>query len=392
MGKILLVKHANLYAPEPVGLTNLLICEGKVLKVAAAISEENIGLPTEVIDAEGKIVIPGYVDQHVHIIGGGGEAGPYSRVPEVMLSEITRAGVTTVVGLLGTDGTCRHHEELLAKARALETEGISAYILTGSYEYPLRTITGDARRDIILIDKVIGIGEVAISDHRSSQVTLDELKRIATQAHLGGMLSGKAGPLQFHLGIAEAGLDMLFAVLKETKVPAWHLIPTHINRAVSLMEQGLDFAKAGGYIDITSGIRAAEGFVGAVEPHKAIRLCLDNEVPMDHVTMSSDGNGSMSVPQKDGAPKLLVTRLASLHEEIRKAILDCEVPIETAIQVCGANPARANGLYPNKGCLHEGSDGDLLILDQEFFIDTVVGHGKVLVRNKEAIVRGTFEA
>ncbi len=118
--------------------------------------------PVEVVSAEGKTVIPGYVDQHVHVIGGGGEAGPYSRTPEVMLSDVTTAGVTTVIGVLGTDGTGRHPESLLAKVRGLETEGISAYMLTASYEIPLRTMTGDAGRDIILIDKVLGIGKNGI--------------------------------------------------------------------------------------------------------------------------------------------------------------------------------------------------------------------------------------
>lgn len=391
MKNMLLIKNADLYTPESVGISDLLICKETILKVAPHIKKEEIGFPVEVIDAQGKKVIPGYVDQHVHIIGGGGEAGPYSRVPEVMLSEITKAGVTTVIGLLGTDGTCRHHEELLAKARALETEGITAYIMTGSYEYPLRTIIGDARKDIVLIDKVIAIGELAISDHRSSETTLDELKRVATQAHLGGMLSGKTSPLHLHTGVGKSALDMLFAIVRETEVPASKLIPSHINRAEHLFKHAMEFAKIGGYIDITSGLRSEEGFTGPVDPHDAIRLCIDNDVPMDRVTMSSDGNGSMSVPQKEGKPKLLVTKLASLHEEVRRAVLDCGVPFETAIQICSTNPARAYGLFPRKGCLREDSDGDLIILDEDMMIDTVVSRGTIMIRNKEILIKGTFE-
>ncbi|MFR4383484.1 MAG: hypothetical protein ACLT4X_03910 [Phascolarctobacterium sp.] len=81
--------------------------------------------------------------------------------------------------------------------------------MTGSYEFPVHTMTGDVRRDIILIDKVIGVGELALSDHRSSEPTLDELKRVLTQARLGGMLSGKAGVVQFHMGIGAAGIEPL---------------------------------------------------------------------------------------------------------------------------------------------------------------------------------------
>ena len=391
MPKCLLIKNADLYAPEPLGRQDILMIGEKVALVAPEISGGVPGLETEVIDAAGRKVIPGYVDQHVHIIGGGGESGPYSRTPEVQLSAVTTAGVTTVVGVLGTDGTTRHLESLLAKARALDTEGITAYILTGSYEVPLNTILSDARRDIIVIDKVLGIGEVSISDHRSSLPSRDEIKRIASQARLGGMLSGKAGVLQFHMGSGKAGLTEVFAVLDETEIPAKHFIPTHVNRDDGLFRQAMDLARRGGYMDITSGIRKKDGFSGGIEPSVAIRMCWEAGVPMDHVTMSSDGNGGMSLTLPDGSQQLLVAQLASLHEEVRDAVLTEGVPLETAIRVAGENPARANGLWPRKGTLRPDSDGDLLILDEEMHIDTVVARGRVMVRDGKAVVKGTYE-
>ena len=391
MPKCLLIKNADLYAPEHLGRQDILMIGEQVALVAPEISGGVPGLETEVMDAAGRKVIPGYVDQHVHIIGGGGESGPYSRTPEVQLSAVTTAGVTTVVGVLGTDGTTRHLESLLAKARALDTEGITAYILTGSYEVPLNTILSDARRDIIVIDKVLGIGEVSISDHRSSLPSRDEIKRIASQARLGGMLSGKAGVLQFHMGSGKAGLTEVFAVLDETEIPAKHFIPTHVNRDEGLFRQAMDLARRGGYMDITSGIRKKDGFSGGIEPSVAIRMCWEAGVPMDHVTMSSDGNGGMSLTLPDGSQKLLVAQLASLHEEVRDAVLTEGVPLETAIRVAGENPARANGLWPRKGTIRPDSDGDLLILDEEMHIDTVVARGRVMVRDGKAVVKGTYE-
>ena len=391
MPKCLLIKNADLYAPEHLGRQDILMIGEQVALVAPEIAGGVPGLETEVIDAAGGKVIPGYVDQHVHIIGGGGESGPYSRTPEVQLSAVTTAGVTTVVGVLGTDGTTRHLESLLAKARALDTEGITAYILTGSYEVPLNTILSDARRDIIVIDKVLGIGEVSISDHRSSLPSRDEFKRIASQARLGGMLSGKAGVLQFHMGSGKAGLTEVFAVLDETEIPAKHFIPTHVNRDEGLFRQAMDLARRGGYMDITSGIRKKDGFSGGIEPSVAIRMCWEAGVPMDHVTMSSDGNGGMSLTLPDGSQKLLVAQLASLHEEVRDAVLTEGVPLETAIRVAGENPARANGLWPRKGTLRPDSDGDLLILDEGMYIDTVVARGRVMVRGGKAVVKGTYE-
>lgn len=390
MANVLLIKNADLYAPESVGKKDILVINEKIVCIAEKINPEAVGLEVNVLDAEGKKVIPGYVDQHVHIIGGGGEAGPYSRTPEVMLSDVVSAGVTTVIGLLGTDGTGRHLESLLAKARGLETEGVSAYIMTGSYEIPLNSITGDPRRDIIIIDKILGIGEIAISDHRSSQPTKDELKRIMTQARLGGMLSGKAGAVQLHMGIGKAGMKMLFEIIDETEIPAKHFIPTHVNRAYHLFEDAKKLAHLGGYIDLTSGIRESDGFTDCIKPSEAIRICMEEGIPMSQVTMSSDGNGSMSVPLPEGGARLLVTKLSSLHEEIRDAVL-AGVPLETAIRICGENPAKANGLWPAKGCIKEDSDGDILILDENLMIDTVIAKGQIMVQSGEVLVKGTFE-
>lgn len=391
MPRYLLIKNAELYAPEPMGQQDILIIGEQVAQVGPALSPVP-GLEGEVIDAAGRTVIPGYVDQHVHIIGGGGESGPYSRTPEVQLSAVTTAGVTTLVGVLGTDGTTRHLESLLSKARALDTEGITAYMLTGSYEVPLNTILSDARRDIIVIDKILGIGEVAISDHRSSQPTKDELKRILTQARLGGVLSGKAGVVQFHMGSGKTGLAPLLEILEETEIPAKHFIPTHVNRDEGLFLQAMELARRGGYMDITSGVRLKDGFTGGIKPSTAIRRCWEAGVPMDHVTMSSDGNGGMSLTLPDGSQKLLVARLASLHEEVMDAVREEGVPIETAIRIAGENPARANGLWPRKGTLHPDSDGDLLILDEQRNIDTVAARGRIMVRDGQAVVKGTYEA
>lgn len=390
---MILIKNANIYTPKPLGIQDILIENGTILSIGKDLKIESNAFDVEIVDVSGQIVLPGYIDQHVHVIGGGGEAGPYSRTPEVVLSDIITAGVTTVIGVLGTDGTTRHPESLLSKVRGLETEGISAYMLTGSYELPLVTITGDAQKDIIIIDKILGIGEIAVSDHRSSQPTLDELKRATTQARVGGMLSGKAGVVQYHMGAGEARLSMLFKIIEETEIPPHHLIPTHINRSEELLQEGIEFAKMGGYIDMTSGMRSADGFDDdELTPSKAIRKCLDAGVPMERVTMSSDGNGSMAVYNDRGeVTKLLVAKMDSLHDELRNAIVRQKMKPEEVFAICTENPARANGLYPKKGTISLKSDADLLFLDTDYNIKSVMAKGRFMMKNNEVIVKGTFE-
>ncbi len=386
-----LVKNAEVFCPEPIGKQDILILGSKIVDINKEINFHSPHIPIQVVNAVGEKVVPGYVDQHVHLIGGGGEAGPFSRVPEIQLSELIACGVTTAIGVLGTDGTSRHLESLLVKVRALETEGISAYMLTGSYEYPLNTLTGDARRDLILIDKVLGIGEFAISDHRSSQPTYDELRRICSQAHVGGMLAGKKGVVQLHVGIGKNGLAMPMEIVKNTEIPAQLLVPTHVNRSQQLFEEAIEFARLGGYLDLTSGIREKDGFAECITPSQAIRRCLEKNVPMNRVTMSSDGNGSMSISSPDGKTSLLVARLSSLHEEMRNSVLIENVPLEYSIRTITENPARANGIFPRKGTIKKQSDGDLVILDSDLNIRTVIAKGKIMMNDGQVLTKGTFE-
>lgn len=387
--KCLLIKNADVYAPHPLGIVDILIINDKIAKIGPQLAAPQ-GLDCQILDAQKRKVVPGYVDQHVHIIGGGGESGPYSRTPEINLSELTKVGITTVVGVLGTDGTSRHNESLLAKARGLTHEGITAYMLTGSYEIPLHNMTGDVRRDIILINECLGIGEVALSDHRSSQPTREELEKVLTQARLGGMLSGKAGVVQFHMGVGQRGMDVLLAIVKETEIPARHFIPTHVNRAFHLFEQAKEFARLGGYVDITSGIREQDGFPACVKPSDAIKILYEEGVLLDRVTMSSDANGCMSVTLPDGSQKQLAVSPDSFQEEVKDALL-AGVPTEVVAKVVSSNPAQANGLYPQKGCLQADSDADLIIYSDSYDVDTVIAKGQIMVAAGEALVKGTFE-
>jgi len=198
---LLLIRNANLYAPQPLGIRHLLIGGGRILWIGEAAFDLPVPLRTvsRVVDAGGRPTIPGFIDGHVHVTGGGGEAGFRTRVPAVPLSRFTTAGITTVVGLLGTDDIVRGPGELLATLYALREEGLNAYGYAGGYHVPPATLTGSVRGDLVFVEALIGIGEVAISDHRSSQPTLDELLRIASECHVAGVMTGKAGILHLHL-------------------------------------------------------------------------------------------------------------------------------------------------------------------------------------------------
>ncbi len=277
-----LIQESMVYAPDSLGKKDIMILGSKIGAITEPGKIKIESMDVQVIKASDKIIIPGFVDSHVHILGGGGEGGPATRAPEITIEDIVSSGVTTVIGCLGTDGTTRHMESLLAKARGLEAEGITTFIFSGSYHIPPVTITGSVRSDLVLIDKVIGAGEIAISDHRSSQPNFKELARLAAECRVGGMLGGKAGVLHLHLGDGPRKLEMLFRLIKETEIPPTQIIPTHVNRNSELLEEAIEFVLRGGTIDLTAGNDPEAHKNGGISIAEAVQLSLEKKATHTH--------------------------------------------------------------------------------------------------------------
>lgn len=390
---IKLIKGAEIYTPEYIGKGDILIISDKIGAVFENINVDKVPfVEFEQIDGKDKIAAPGFIDSHVHILGGGGEGGYKTRTPEIMLSDIIRGGITTVVGCLGTDGVTRNMEGLLTKARGLEEEGITTYIYTGSYRVPITTITGSLIKDIILIDKVIGAGEIALSDHRSSQPSIDAIMQLVADARVGGILSGKAGVVNFHLGEGGRMLRYLYEIVEKTEIPFSQFLPTHMNRNIALFNEGIKYAKAGGYIDFTTSSDPVFWEEGEVKASKALRRCLDEGVDINHITFTSDGQGSLPMfNDKKEFIGLGIGKVTSLYYEVRDAVIEEKVPFDKAIKVITSNIASILKLK-NKGRIDKGLDADIVLIDKNSLeIDTVISKGQIMMIDKELKVRGTFE-
>ncbi|WNF22561.1 beta-aspartyl-peptidase [Mesobacillus jeotgali] len=386
-----LIKNGDVYAPDYLGKKDILLVDRKIGFIQDEISVPDGFVKIQVIDATGKKVVPGFIDSHVHLIGGGGEGGFRTRTPEIQLTQATTAGITTLVGVLGTDGTTRTMSSLIAKARALEEEGITTYVQTGSYQVPVKTLTGKIEDDIILIDKIIGAGEIAIADHRSSQPTAEELAKIASAARIGGMLGGKAGIVNVHVGDSFDHLKLIEEVVETTDIPIRQFYPTHINRNPHLFEAGIDYAKKGGWVDFTTSSIPKFLEEGEVKCSVALKRMLDAGVEIGQITFTSDGQASLPDFDENGELIGLQTgQVSSLYEAVKEAILSEGIPLEVAIRVITANPATVLKLS-QKGRIETGRDADLVLLDENLEVDTVIAMGQVMVENRVPLVKGTFE-
>ena len=383
-----IIKNAHIHSPKLVGLGHILTAGGRIVYVGSTEPELPDQLQAEIIDVQGAAVVPGLIDGHAHITGGGGETGPASRVPPMVLSSFTHAGVTSVVGVLGTDDLTRNTQTLVQQAYGLREEGLSAWCHTGGYHVPLTTLTGSARGDIVFLDPVIGVGELAISDHRSSQPTLDEFLRIASEAHVAGLMTGKAGIVHCHMGDGERGLTMLEQAITTCEIPARVFNPTHVNRNKPLFEQAIALTRHGCYIDATAfpnghiepGISAAEAYI----------RFRDAGGPADRFTISSDGGGCLPAFDREGNLTRFGVGLSETLLETLRELADSGMALSDALAPFTSNVADLLKLH-RKGRLKAGMDADLVILDENLAVRHVMAGGEWHVRDGQIARRGMYE-
>jgi beta-aspartyl-dipeptidase (metallo-type) len=381
------LRRAEVFAPSPLGLVDVLVAFGKIAAVGRTL-EPPRGMPVGEVDLAGMRLVPGLIDAHVHVTGGGGESGPSSRVPPIGLTDLTAAGVTTCVGLLGTDTTTRSMESLVARTLGLREEGLSAYCWTGGYTVPPRTLTGSVRGDIVFIDPIVGAGEIAVSDARSSQPTLDELLRLAADCHVAGMMSGKAGVLHLHLGDGTRGLDLVRRALDASELPARTFQPTHVNRNKRLFEEGIELARRGVTLDVTA--YPMEKDDPGLSAEEAVVRWLEDDLPKGRLTVSSDGAGCLPLFDEHGRVRAMdVGRPRALSDTL-SALLKRGLALEDVIGFFTSHVADVLRLE-SKGRIFEGGDADFVLLSQGGEVTSVMAKGRWLVRDGAPVVRGPFE-
>lgn len=373
-GMLTLLQNAELYTPEALGRCDLLLGGGKVVAIVAAGEgqAQAAGQAVQMLDLQGQRVIPGLVDIHAHITGGGGEDGASTKVPAPLFESYAAAGVTSVVGLLGTDDVTRSTAELLAGVRGLREQGLSAWCWTGGYHLPVTTLTGSVRGDVVHLDAVIGAGEIAISDHRSSQPTVEELLRVASDCHVGGLIARKAGVLHLHLGDGERGLQMIRQMLDISEIPARVFQPTHVNRRKALFEEALDLAKRGCHIDITAfPVEDGEDAYSAAE---ALQRYLASGLPAERISVSSDGGGCLPVFNEQGEMIKMDVGTSSALMETIGILLTNGRPLDKVLPAFTSNPAKHLRLV-GKGVLAPGADADLVLISEMGAVDRTMAGG-----------------
>jgi beta-aspartyl-dipeptidase (metallo-type) len=360
-----LIRGAHIYAPEDLGVGDLLLGYGKVLQVTSRVDVSGLGGLGEakVIPADGLVAIPGLVDLHLHFMGGAGALGPDDRTLELSAEDILGQGVTSAVGLLGSDPVTRLLPSLYGKALALERAGITTFIYAGGFAYPSPTLTGSVRSDLMLIDKIVGV-KLAVAEAMASSPTVEELARLANDVYAGGRLSGKAGLLHLHLGRDADPFPFLEAVLARSGVPPTTLLLCHVTYSASLFDGARRFVNHGTYLAVDSTLGPALEREGTVAPSVAIPGLLEAGVAPNRLILQSDANGYRTAV------------LESLLATVRELVDERGMPLAEALRFATTNPAAALKLAGRKGALVPGADADVVLLAQDFAREYVFTAGQ----------------
>ncbi|MBD1584620.1 beta-aspartyl-peptidase [Pseudoalteromonas sp. S16_S37] len=385
-----LIQGASLYTPTYQGTKDVLLAGSKVIDIQSNIELET-STSVKKINAREYILAPGFVDSLVHITGGGGEAGFASRTPEMNLTDATLSGITTVIGALGTDSSSRTLSNLIAKAKGLKEQGLNVFCHTGSYHLPAKTLTGSITDDLMYVEEFVGVGEVAISDHRSSQPTVQQLAQLAAEAKVAGMLSGKSGIVSVHVGPQKSHLTLLHEVASNTDIKLCAFYPTHMNRNKALLDAGVKFCNAGGTIDFTASTTQYDLEHGEYSAAQALAYCINQGVSPTQLTISSDGHASLPIfDQQLNLVGLEIGKEDSLHHAFVQAVQQFSVSIEHALMAITNNPAKILGI--DKGYIATNCDADLVLLDKKTLIPSYVwSNGILMVEQSTPLVKGMFE-
>ncbi|MFO7882365.1 MAG: beta-aspartyl-peptidase [Kosmotogaceae bacterium] len=371
---MILVKGGVVYTPECYGRADLIIAGDKIVAIKKEISpSKDNNLIDEIYDVSGSIIVPGFVDGHVHLIGGGGEGGFGTRTSEAEEEDFSKAGTTTVVGLLGTDGITRDLISLLAKVRSFKERGLKSFLLSGSYGFPVKTITGNIEKDIVLIPEILGAGEIAFSDHRGSGVTGEELKRLALEVRRGAMLSGKKGTVVCHMGGSLVGMNPLFEAIESGELPPSVLLPTHVSRNEKLLDQAINWVeKTGGYIDFTAS-KKSRGYIADL---------MKKESLIDNISVSTDGCGSLPIFDKHGNLKGINSSPIDTLMKMFRELVNDDIPMDKALKPFTYNPAKIFGLLKEGiGQINVNGLASFIVLcGDSMEITHVFGSGKLLYK------------
>jgi allantoinase len=387
----IVIKNGLMVLPSGITQGSIVIDEGKIIGIVKSSEPQ----ADRVIDATGKVVLPGMIDMHVHLRDPG---FPARENFESGTRAAAAGGVTTVIDMPNTVPATVTVEAFRDKKKIVDAKSLVDYgFIGGAGEIPPENIVGMVKEGATAFKSflIARFKELAASDYTlyKHMQLLGELERpLLVHAENGDLVdkfmeeavaSGRTDPMahcDFRPAIAEIEAVMRCITLAaETEV---HLHICHMSSgdAVDIVEwaqstgQVVTAETSTNYLLFNKEAMNERGPYAKVDPplrskEDQLRLwealndgTLD-VLASDHAPYTKEEKemGFKNIYDAPSGGVVIETTLPLMLD----AVNNDKISLERLVEVFSTNPAMMNGLYSKKGDLMLGSDADIVIADMD---------------------------
>ena len=376
----MIIKNCNIVYFDRIEKGSVLIEDGKIKEI----NPNNIN-DSEVIDAKGLYLSPGFIDVHIHGAGGHDTMdGTFEAINEISKT-IVKHGTTafTPTTMTVSVDDIRKSMKVIKEAKENGTDG--AIVLGAHLEGPFISPKAiGAQNPNFLIPPTLDNFNAMVGDAEDAVVSITIAPEVPGAKELIKELSKKG--IVCSIGHTKATYD---EAMEGIKYGCCH--STHLFNAMTPFahrEPGV----VGAIFD--SEITTETISDGIHISYPSLRIAY-NQKTTDKVLLVTDAMMACAMPDgmyalggqdvvvKDGAARLLSGSLAgsilTLDKAVRNVYKNVGLPLNEAVKMATFNAARHCKVEDRKGLVKEGYDADLVLFDEDINIKNVIVAGKVLV-------------
>mgnify|MGYP000463486855 FL=1 len=375
----MIIKHAKIYTPRHTFEEgDLFIREGRIVPFAQPEAGE------EVLDAKGAYALPGLVDIHFHGAMGKDFCDGTEETIQTLADFEASKGVLAIC-----PATMTFSEEILngvMDAAAAHRNGKGADLVGINMEGPF------------ISPKKVG----AQNPEYLHPADVGMFRRLQKRANglikLVDVAPEEPGNLDF---IKECHNEVRISIAHtctdyDTAVQAFEAGATHMTHLYNAMP-GITHRAPGPIIAALEHGAEVELITDNVHIHPAMVRFTFNTFGADHVCLIADSMMACGLPDGQyslgGQAVTVKGPLATLTEQpgtiagsntclydcMKRAVLEMNVPLESAVRAASENPARSIGVDNDYGSLAAGRYGNVILADKELNIKAVIQKGTRIV-------------
>ena len=373
----MLIKNCNIIYLDKIEKGSVLIENGKIKEI----NPSNVN-DTEVIDAEGLYLSPGFIDVHIHGAGGcdtmDGTVESINTIAKTIVEHGTTSFTPTTMTVAAED--IRKSMKVIKKLKEEGTEG--ANVLGAHLEGPFISpkAIGAQNPNFLLAPSVENYNKI-VGDYSDAVVSITMAPEVEGAKELIKYLSDNG--VTVSMGHTKATYD---EAIEGIKCGACH--STHLYNAMTPFthrEPGVVGATFDTDITtetISDGIHISYPALRTAYKQKGTDKVLLVSDAMEACGMP-DGQyslGGQDVIVKNGAARLLDGTLAgsvlTLDKAVKNIYSNSNYPLNEVVRMATYNGAKHCHVEDHKGLIKEGYDADLILFNEDIEIQKVFVKGK----------------